>query len=559
MVNHPRRSMSAAKKAATAAKVRLEHDHDYSGLLLAVRNSFDVMISDPDVKLFTTDANDQTHVSTMWDVYLDSLPGERQVHDCHACRNFIERYGHLVTISQHGTLIPVMWDATRVPEFYGNTFLRLHDRVRKAHITGLFLSKEKVWGTPRTGTWSHLAVDPPSRLVHSRRDLTPHQAMAAMRENVETVKTALSEFSTGLLDEAIRVLSSDILSRSEKFLNPVIWLRNLHDRSRNQQGARHNSLWKAVANAPEGYCHPRASVVGSLLEDLAAGLPFADVKKKFDAKLHPLRYQRPQVAPAAGTIRAAEQLFDKMGLALSLRRRFAVVGDIPHRECLWQSDKDSNQKPTGSGTFGHIRPKATAPSPSSLVHLPPQVMTWEKFSRTVLPDADEIELMTPHHNQNGRFIALTAAVNADALPILKWDHPHRRNSVAWYVYPKGSPASQWGLPASAWVRVSMVAPLPNCWGQDAMPELASGVILVIQGAVDSTANAGNALFPECLKAELHGVRSVIEAYSNSAVLSGRSHMLTHACGYDLRKEDASCRLRVLTHGHWNEYKIDRWD
>jgi len=59
-----------------------------------------------------------------------------------------------------------------------------------------------------------------------------------------------------------------------------------------------------------------------------------------------------------------------------------------------------------------------------------------------------------------------------------------------------------------------------------------------------------------LKAELHGVRSVIEAYSQKAELQGRAE--ASACGYDLRKGACGCRVRALKGGRWTEYQIDRW-
>lgn len=69
---------------------------------------------------------------------------------------------------------------------------------------------------------------------------------------------------------------------------------------------------------------------------------------------------------------------------------------------------------------------------------------------------------------------------------------------------------------------------------------------------------GAGLFPVCLRDDLHGVRSTIEAYSRSATLSRRSE--ASACGYDLRKGGAlGVQLRVLSRGAWSSYRIDRWD
>lgn len=536
MVNHPNRRKKAAK-AAVATRATATHDHDYSALLIGVRASF---AATPVGPLFKTD------VDSLNDLYLGSLPSERQVHNCHCCKRFIEVYGGLVSISESGETQPVMWNPETVPEFYRPAFQAMHDQVRRARVTSVFLTKQTTWGTPETGTWSHMSAVPPASLVYRERALTAGQAMAASRENFKTVAAALGDFTAPMLDEALRLLRAEALARSEKFIAPVQWLRTLHDRPKGRKGE--NILWRAIGSAPEGYCHPRASVVGSLLEDIAAGLPFADIKARFDAKLGPLLYQRPQAAPTAGNIKAAEEMVAKLGLAPSLERRYARLDEL---QPMWTPATPSAPAPAG-GVFGHIKPKDAASSVLP-VDMPPVTMTWDKFTRTVLTSAERLEILVP---SIGRFIGLTTAANADAPPILKWDREDERNPVAWYVYHRGSPATQWGLRGGSWTKVNAITPLPTMWGSRPSPFLGEGMVLVIDGAADTRTDSGNALFPECLRDDLHGIRSVVEAYSRTAVLGGREMA---AAGYDIRKGAADCTLRAFAGGAWTCYRIDRWD
>ena len=538
MIAHPNR----AKKKVTALSSAPTHDHehDYSALLTSVRASFNAAVASG-VPLFTTDA------AGLNDLYLDMLPAERQVHTCHCCRRFIGTYGNLVKVEADGSLTPVMWNPDGVPDFYRPAFKALFARVRKARIENLFLTTETVWGNPVTGDWSHLSVVPPAAMVYRERALTAFQASAAVKENFRTVATVLTEFTRPMLDEAMRLFTAETLARSEKFVGPVKWLRALHDRPKGRAGE--NLLWLAVATAPEGYCHPRASVIGPLLEDIAAGKSFATIKRNFDAKLAPLAYQRPQAPPSAGNIRAAEMLFDKMGLAPSLERRFAHLDEV-RRYAIWQETGES--APVSGGVFAHLKPRQsyrTVPP----VNLPTITMTWEKFFRVVLPTAEAIDLQVP---SRGAFLALTTAVHPHAPPILKWDRDDERNPVAWYVYPGGSQAIQWGL-SPTWTRVPAIVPLPPLWGSRPMPFLGDGVVLLIEGAKDTTTNVGNALFPECLKDDLHAVRATIEAYSRSAKLVRDGDA---AAGYDARKGQAiSIVVRAQSGGQWTSYRIDRWD
>lgn len=541
MISHSGRKRVSATAAAVNAKSKQtkrtkSFDHNYDMLLSATSATF-AFAAMSGRKLFATDA------SGLWDLYLKNLPpAERQFHNCHCCRKFIESYGHLVTIDADGHTVPAMW-SPNVPDLYGPSFAAMFNRVKTARIASVFLSKETVWGTPVTPGWTHLSVTPPNAVIWRDRLLTAGQKMAAAKENYRNVMVALAEFKAPMLDEALRVLKSEVLAQSEKFIAPVQWLRDLHDRPKGKLGE--NVVHRAIADAPEGFCHPRASMAGSLLEDIAAGLPFADVKRRFDAKVAPLRYQRPQAAPAAGNIAAAEKIIETLGLASALERRFARLDDI---ETIWLPREAKTQ--TRDGIFGHLKAKAEIVPPLSL---PTQTMTWAKFSQSTLPVVEQMELMVRSH---GAFIAMTTAVHADAPPILKWDRAEYRNPVAWYVYHNGSPASRWRLKPYAWAKINAVASLPNLWGDKPMPFISEGVVLVIDGAVD-TENSSASLFPEILRDDLHAIRSTIEAHSRSGRLSGQSE--ASACGYDLRKNGASCHLRALVNGSWQEYRIDRWD
>lgn len=531
--------MARAVKRATKVSAEHSHDHDYSALLAGVKASFD-RISALGAPLFATDAD------SLNDLYLDSLPAERQVHKCHCCARFIGTFGNLVTISEAGETIPAMWNPEGVPEFYRPAFEALFDKVKRARVTSVFLCKQPVWGTPATGTWTHIAVTPPRGLIYREGALTAGQAMAAARENFRTVSAALADFTVPMLDQGLRLLQVDALARSEKFIGPVTWLRTLQDRPKGRAGE--NVLWRAIATASEGYCHPRSSVIGSLLEDIASGLPFNEIKARFDAKLGPLIYQRPQAAPTAGSLKAAEELVAKLALAPSLERRFARLDEL---QTIWTPAKQADNGAPKGGVFGHIEPKSSA----DVIHpvdIPAVTMTWDKFVRTVLGSAERMEIMVPQH---GRFIALTTALHADAPPILKWDREDERNPVAWYVYHRGSAASQWGLTAG-WAEVNAVVPAPTLWGSKPSSYLTEGMVLVIEGCADTRTDSGNALFPECLRDDLHGIRSVVEAYSRTAVLTGRE---AASAGYDIRKSAADCTLRTFAAGAWSTYRIDRWD
>jgi len=525
----------------------LDHDTDYGPLLESVANSFAKLTQEPGTKLFTTD------VTGLFTAYLDELPQElRQEHTCNCCRNFVERFGGLVRINEQGQIRTVMWDNVP-PGIYQSSFERMQKLVERAKVTGVFHSDEKTWGTAKTGAWSHLSITPAKHLLHDSRALLPHQAEAERAEDFKTMVKALKEFDLQTVTTAVTLLESEALYRSEKTLGVAKWLQELITRrnATKDSRSRANQLWLAVATAPAGFAHPRSSMIGTLLEDIADGLAYEDVRNKFSAKMNPTKYMRPQSDPTAGATASAERLVEKLGVAAAFERRFARLEEL---QTIWKPA--AVKSVSGTGVFTAVKPKG-AEARALVNGRASQALTWAKFARTIMPQADKIELYVP---EVGSFSAFLTAVDGAAPPIIQWDSEEARNPLTWYVYRNGSPASRWGLIPGTWTNVTALSEQPNLW-QAGFKHQGEGVLFVLDGAKDDrSVGAGNNLFPELLKSELHGARKVIEAFSKTAKVHGFTN--ASACGYLFQKNISSFsrnRIRVTTQGTAIEYSLDRWD
>lgn len=491
--------------------------------------------------LFTTDA------TGLWETYLSALPeDQRQIYTCFACRRFIERFGHLVTIDEAGHARSAFWDEHPAATFNVAAVRQLREQVERARVSGVFLSSQPVWGAPVTGVWMHLAVRVPDSHVFRPGVLDASQRMAELREHFRCLNVALGEFHADLLEQARTLLQAEALTRSEKFIGVVEWLL-ARQRERAMPRGQH-LLWKAVASAPAGFCTPRASMVGTLMEDLAAGLPVAIVKQKFDAKMHPLQYQRPQVDPSAGNIRQAEQVVARLGLEPSLERRFATLADV---QLCWKPQEAA--RPEAGGVFAHLRTKEER---EKELLLPEKTLTWVKFRDTVLPTAEKMELQVPEHSS--AFSALVTAVHPDAPPLLQWDEPERRNPVSWYFYMNPTSASSWGLSPGD-VEVLGLALKPNAWFGDRFAHHGQGLFFILKDARDSR-NQGLMLFPEFLRGELHGVRATLESFSHSRKLQvPEGPLASGLLAMPSAREPWSYKVRVTSRGAVASYLLDRWD
>ena len=517
---------------------------DFDALAESVRARFAAAEHD---HLFTTDSGN------LVELYLSNLPAEeRQHHTCHCCRRFLEQYGGLVNIGQDGKTRSALWTATHNPHLYQPAVEAMIKRVEKSKVTGVFVSREKKLGQFEAGGFTHFSLSHKS--LHDHLVFSDNQISAAKLEDFGTLNRALAEFKQEHVAQALTLLTAESLYRSEKVLGPAQFLMDVHRSREGLRGsAKDNITWLYVANAPAGFCTPRSSMVGTLLEDIAAGLSFDAVKRRFDAKMHPLQYQRPQAPASAGNIAQAEKIVEKMGIARSLERRFARLDEI---QAIWRPTEEPAAQGKG-GVFGHLQAKGEAKVEP--LTMKPQTITFEKFRRTVLDGAKKIEL---HLQGSMNFCAMLTAVHADAPPILQWDHEDQRNPVSWYVWNGGSRPEQWGLRAGTWVSVSAIALKPSMWAdENGHGHQAQAANFLLEGARESRTDSGLALFPETLRSELHSIRATIEQFSKAGKLQGTEEQSANGVQISSGTPHykAAHIVRVTGPHGVATYSIDRWD
>lgn len=516
-------------------------EHEYHIFSQKIKETFENR--DKESPLFKTDSED------LFDIFLDNLPSERQHYTCHACRRFVNKYGGLVTISEKGQITPVIWDPKTTPHFFKNSVEKLHRKVQNSKVTGVFYSNDRVIGEPTTGEWNHMSVETCPTYNNSLK--TPFQGEAEKKEDFKNVIRAIQEFPLTAVNQAVSLLKNDNLYRSEKLLGAAEWLKDLHESVNIFRRRKTNIFWRFVAMAPEGFCHPRSSMIGTLLEDICVGLPFETIERRFKDKMDPLQYQRPQALPSSGNIEQAEKIFEKLGIEKSLERRYATLDEI---QIIWTPAEKENDSEKSGGVFSHLKTKNK--TSIDAVDGPEKTMTWEKFLNTILPEADKIEYYVPYGSKG--YSAFVTAEHPDSPPILQWDSEEKRNPVSWYLYSNGSPPEKWNLTSHEYCEVKAVSMQPSMWNGD-FHNQGKGVMFILEGAKDNGKLQGNSLFPEILKSELRSIRSTIESYSRGATLGNSEN--ASACGLLLQASGGwgSNVFRVTSKGIQSKFKLDRWD
>lgn len=475
-------------------------DHGGSGpltdddlLLERIRRSFEEAVSGSPVPLFTTDAD-------LWPLFLDSIPPEkRQEYTCGACQMFVERFGGLATLEEDGKAPrSVFWrDVEPRTLTFDRACAALAAAVSRASVTGVFLSKAETWGKPETGPWQHFAVTPPASILHRHLVLTPGQVMAERREDFDILSRALERYPLKLVRNAYQLLSrGDHLYRAEKVLGVAEWLLALQERLKGVKDKRRERIvWRAVATAPPGFAHVGSTMIGTLLEDLAEGLSFDQVSRRFAEKMHPLQYQRPTAAPSATQIAQAEKAVAALQAAGALERRFARLDDVEEGRI------------EGIALTTAVHPEA------------PPILQWDREDRR-----NPVSWYVYHGGGTAQDWNLSPAswVRVEAICLLPpmWgqEHPHEHHGSGAILLLQGARDMRW-----------------------------------------HENGGGMGFFPEQLRTELHPFRKTLEAYAKQATVAGGGQPMAAGIDLRKGGEWHGVQVRVTSRQGRALYVLDRWD
>ena len=438
----------------------------------------------------------QTKTPEIWDKYLDCFPAEhRRYHDCRACRKFIETYGSLVTIGEHGDVQAAFWNVEPGDtSYYGKVALQMRKLLARATPTRPLFQDYPVWGVVWTDQHHHWFGRPAE--AWKRRDLegSAGDAFAAeIEQGVKVVNSALDDYAWHTILLAQELIQLGRIARAEK-ISPVIDalvainkvpIRPPHTATRD------NLIRYWLGRVPQ-LAHVQSSVAATLLRDLGL-MSVEDAIARFAPKMEGTKYMRPTAAPAAQTLERADALFVEKGYDRALARRWARVDEI---SCFWKP-VPAEAPAKESAVFKGVKSRSAAPTTPPAPSLTPQTMSWVVFERDVLPLARSIDVWIP--GVPLPFLFFTSPTNVDAPNILRT--PDGRGH---YRYTDGNFGSAANLRENVWYPV---AGLGRIFGERP--------VALISEARDIRHTGHTGLFPEVLISELHPYRAVIEAYNKA--------------------------------------------
>ncbi|KAH0542812.1 hypothetical protein FGG08_002860 [Glutinoglossum americanum] len=516
--------------------------------------------------------------------FINHLPThEQRLFDCSTCKQFMNQWGDLALVDAGtGALTPLFWNASppeasgvlQVPPYYQDSVEAVARLFVGKKVEGELKVTEdiKALGRAEVGGYKHMHFEFPSEKVEPKpvHGSAPPDTFTL----VDMLSRILGDYEHDTVRHAAHLLLDDKLPYADKHKGAIRYLRDLIEgtlaRRMADDVAHHNLLYHHAASAFLGCLHSlRSGAVSNLLDWIKEGRSFVSIRLSWEETAGPIKYMRPSAPPSAGNIAAAEKLFEDLGITKEdMEREFLTSEQIPEHGVVWR--RPAPRAKESPGLFSQVVPKPgkKAAKGSSMPDVPPTNISFAKFTTTVLPNAAKVEYLVSDPVHPYFFITGRPGTR----PLMQWHD--ETNLASWYIHQYACRASLFNL-KPGWTPVPQIVSFPHMWdgrpashfyssdNPDQGPFKSHGVryLICLDGIHDKTGVKGWMLFPTLLKREFHGVRSTIEAFSNTkSIIEAAGMNPIGGLEVDKGRGEMDHRLRVTDgKGAVDTYKIVLFD
>jgi len=366
--------------------------------------------------------------------YLASFPEglnpmfrERTVHDCSSCKSFIRQFGGIVAIINNEVVS--IWDC-QVGGDYQVVADAMSAKVKSAPVENIFLNTFPKLGTDyndvlevdpenengkRVERYEHFHVVLPRKFV--KREELIGVALSDARANKEVLKRSLEEITPDAVDTVLDLIAQNGLYRGAEHKAIVETLQRLQaEYASIPDTQKDNYCWVTSAKM-QGASKIRNQVIGTLLVDISEEVDLEVAVKKFETKVAPANYQRPNAVITKKMVEKAKKEIDDLGFTDSLGRRCAEIEDITVNNVLFANK--GARKAMSANPLDELA--ESIPEKTKKMDRVDEI-SIEDFIANVLPGATSIELM-PEGRHASNFVSLVAPEDKNAPSMFKWPSP----------------------------------------------------------------------------------------------------------------------------------------
>ena len=345
---------------------------------------------------------------------------ESSVHNCNLCKNFIRRYGNIVSIDEsYNTISLFDFDA---PDEFKSTSKGLSTALKSAPIADVFYetfeelnklpyeSCKKTNSVFRLGmasnhkrytkeeaekfgvvkpeeirTFTHLHLDIPKEFV----DMSGKSIEAIMgdyRDAKTVFQRGMSEIPLDTLNLVKDLINQGSLLDGQTHLYKIQQITPLKD-GYDKAGNKDNYCWVASYKLP--FAKFKNELIGTLCVELAEGKELNDACQAWNKRVDPANYMKATAPITKKQIEEAQKFVEDNGYTESFDRRFATMEDIKVSEILHSNIGDGALKKVS--IFDNVKSTSTRHKRSEFDGV--EEIGIEKFMTDILPGCTSDKLV----------------------------------------------------------------------------------------------------------------------------------------------------------------------
>lgn len=410
-------------------------------------------------KLFRVELTGQQ----IWDLYLSSFSKENDPifrdpastsHNCNHCKNFIRRYGNVVSVAEDFS-ITTMFDIAANEEFE-NTAKELSRAIRGSKIAEVFFEtfnelnslpyescskSSKVFQLGVAGNAKRYTKEEADKFgVVKENEIRNfnHIHLFLDKEFVDTygnsVESIMGNYrdAKNVFQRAMETISLDTLNLVKDLINQgslldgtthlhkigqIIPLKQEYDNL--PANKRDNWCWVKSYKLP--FAKFRNELIGVLCAELSEGEELNKACQSWNKRVDPANYMKVTAPITKKQIEEAKSFVEENGYAESFNRRFATIDDIKVSEILHSNVGKGEIKSVS--IFDSVKSTSTRHKRNEFEGI--EEVPIDKFMKDILPGCSSIEAFLSNSHQ-GNLASLTTANDKNSKPIFKWS-----NNYSW--------------------------------------------------------------------------------------------------------------------------------
>lgn len=399
----------------------------------------------------------------VWDLYLKSFTKEDDpifrdpestVHNCNHCKNFIRRYGNIVSVNAENKVESIF--DVEIEGEYENTVKVLSKAIRKSKIVEVFFetfnelnslpyescsksnkvfklgidknlkryTKEEAekYGVVKANqiiTFDHIHLGLPKEFV----DMSGNSIEAIMgqyRDAKNVFQRAMEEISLDTLNLVKDLIVQGSLLDGQTHLYKIeqfIPLKQQYDSLAEKD--KDNWCWATSYKLP--IAKFKNELIGVLCSELSEGEELNKACQSWNKRVDPANYMKATAPITKKQIEEARKFVEENGYVESFDRRFATMDDIKVSEILHSNVGKGEIKSVS--IFDNVKSTSTRHKRSEFEGI--EEVGIEKFMKDILPGCSSVEAFLKNSHE-GNLVSLTTANNPDSKPIFKWN-----NNYSW--------------------------------------------------------------------------------------------------------------------------------